>query len=419
MKEGIYINLDDMVVNIVDAPCGCYKTTSAINMMNENKNERYLYITPYNTEVQRIIESCSQRNFVEPLAQRGGGRKIISIARLIKEKRNISSTHSLFGYFNSSTIDLNELKDYVLVMDEVANVVDELDITPKDTSVILDTLCNIDENGLVSWKDPNYFGKYDEYKRLADLGMLSVYGKNEGRKMFIWMFPAYIFKSFKKVYILTYMFNGQLQRCYYDLHNIKYKYIYVKDEHFTEEYQIYNETKYKNLIHILEHPKLNSIGDNKTSLSSSWYKNQDNNENINRLKLNMSNYIRRITKAKTEDVIWTVFEKQRRNISGKGYTKGFVSLGLRATNLYSDRTVIAYLVNVFINPIVKNFFLSKGIDVDENTYALSELIQFIFRSAVRNDKEINIYLPSKRMRLLLINWLENGYYREDNKDESK
>lgn len=405
--------MNEIKINIVDTPCGCYKTTSAINMMNENEKEHYLYITPYNTEVQRIIQSCSKRNFVEPLPQNGGGRKIVSIAKLLKYKKNIASTHSLFGFFNNKVIDLDDLKDYILVMDEVANVVEELNISPKDTKVLLDNLCDVDENGNVTWKDPNYFGKYDEYKRYADLGMLSVYGKNEGRKMFIWMFPAYIFKAFKEVYILTYMFNGQQQRYYYDLHKIKYKYIYVKDEHFTEEFQSYDETKYRDLITILEHPKLNIVGNDRNALSKTWYKKEENEKDIKRLKLNMDNFIRKIANAKTKDVIWTVFGDCKKDISGKGYTKGFVSLGLRATNIYRDRTVVAYLANIFINPIVKNFFILKGISVDENTYALSELIQFIFRSAIRDNKPILLYIPSKRMRLLLINWLENGYYKNE------
>ena len=57
--------------------------------------------------------------------------------------------------------------------------------------------------------------------------------------------------------------------------------------------------------------------------------------------------------------------------------------------------------------ISNNFFNLKGIEFNEDEYALSELIQWIFRSAIRDGKSINIYLPSKRMRTFLINWLNN------------
>ena len=48
----------------------------------------------------------------------------------------------------------------------------------------------------------------------------------------------------------------------------------------------------------------------------------------------------------------------------------------------------------------------KGVNIDEETWALSELIQWLFRSAIREENEINIYIPSKRMRNLLQEWLE-------------
>ena len=41
-------------------------------------------------------------------------------------------------------------------------------------------------------------------------------------------------------------------------------------------------------------------------------------------------------------------------------------------------------------------------------YALSEMIQWIFRSRIRNNEDINIYIPSSRMRNLLIEFLEVG-----------
>lgn len=37
-------------------------------------------------------------------------------------------------------------------------------------------------------------------------------------------------------------------------------------------------------------------------------------------------------------------------------------------------------------------------------YALSEMIQWIFRSRIRNNESINIYIPSSRMRNLLQNF---------------
>ena len=62
---------------------------------------------------------------------------------------------------------------------------------------------------------------------------------------------------------------------------------------------------------------------------------------------------------------------------------------------------------LFLNPIIKQFFIDKGVSVEEENFALSEMLQWIWRSAIRNNEKINIYIPSKRMRDLLLNWLDN------------
>ena len=99
-------------------------------------------------------------------------------------------------------------------------------------------------------------------------------------------------------------------------------------------------------------------------------------------------------------------DKIRIALTGKGYARGFVPVNSRATNEYKNKNCCVYLVNRFINPIDKGFFEDKNVSVNENLWSLSELIQWLFRSAIRDDKEINLYIPSKRMRNLLISWLD-------------
>ena len=57
--------------------------------------------------------------------------------------------------------------------------------------------------------------------------------------------------------------------------------------------------------------------------------------------------------------------------------------------------------------MIKQFFIDKGVTIDEDTWALSELLQWIFRSAIREHKKINIYIPSERMRNLFLEWLNS------------
>lgn len=53
-----------------------------------------------------------------------------------------------------------------------------------------------------------------------------------------------------------------------------------------------------------------------------------------------------------------------------------------------------------------NFFKQRGINIDEDLYGLSEMIQWIWRSRIRKGENINIYIPSMRMRNLLNAWMK-------------
>ncbi|MFJ8088778.1 hypothetical protein ACIQ7N_11300 [Lysinibacillus sp. NPDC095746] len=76
-----------------------------------------------------------------------------------------------------------------------------------------------------------------------------------------------------------------------------------------------------------------------------------------------------------------------------------------STNL--RKKSLAYAVNRFMNTYEKKFFLSKGVEVVEDMYALSELFQWIWRSQIRDGEAINLYIPSKRMRTILQDYLES------------
>ena len=61
----------------------------------------------------------------------------------------------------------------------------------------------------------------------------------------------------------------------------------------------------------------------------------------------------------------------------------------------------------------KRFYCNHGVEVDDDMYALSTMVQWIWRSAIRDGKEIFIYIPSRRMRELLIDWI-NRVSKEGN-----
>ena len=395
-------------VTVVDCICGSGKTSWAIDYMNTNTDKKFIYITPYLDEVERILKGCDCRAFFEPKTERGEGSKLKDFNKLLSQGKNIVSTHSLFAMIDNNTLEYLKEYNYTLILDEVFNVVEEIKITKSDREILLKDKVKVDEDGKLTWIDKNYKGTLSKYKNAIEKGDCYIYDNC----FMLWTFPVSIMKALKHTYILTYMFTGQVQRYYYDMNSVEYEYKSIGKINNKYEIVDYNEhedlSHIKELINICDDKKLNKIGEDKYALSKSWYIKQDENkgDGFDVLKNNMYNYFRHKVKGKGQDNMFTCFKDFKNQCKGKGYSKGFVSCNARATNEYRHKKNLAYVVNIFNNPMILKFFRSKDVKVDENTFALSELIQWMFRSQLRDGKKINIYIPSKRMRTLLENWLQ-------------
>lgn len=59
-----------------------------------------------------------------------------------------------------------------------------------------------------------------------------------------------------------------------------------------------------------------------------------------------------------------------------------------------------------MSPDIKQFVEHYRIEFDDDLFSLSALLQWIWRSRIRDGEPINIFIPSERMRNLLITWIE-------------
>lgn len=403
------------MVHIVDSIMGSGKTQAAINFINASDDDtKFLYITPYLTEVERIERCCSKKKFKQPKVF---GSKMKGIKYLFETGENIVTTHALFSKFDEDILEICKSLGYILIMDEVSTVAvpyKELDscMNQQDVEILLENYVTVDDRGIVNWREDQQDysnGKYSDVKNLCNLQSMAMYDKNE---ILIWLFPVKIFNAFSESYVLTYMFDGQIQKYYYDFYELKYDYVYVKGDsldsyEFTTEPQKHNYN-YGKLINICHNDKLNQIGEMPNSLGYGWsnkYHTRPKHALAERLSANMSNYFKNICKAKAKDCIWTTYRPLKEDVMCKGHAHDFVTHNMKATNDYRDRHNVAYMVNRFFNPSIKNFFNAFNIKTDENAFATSEMLQFIWRSAIRQGESINIYIPSKRMRKLLEDWI--------------
>lgn len=412
-----------MVIKVCDAICGAGKTQSCISMMNEQTDKKFIFVTPYLTEVERIKKDCSSRKFFSPERGMSNGfnSKLQNLNELLFNGYNIATTHALFSYYTDETKELIKKSGYTLVLDEVLNLFQpvglgnqDMDILVKSNTLIMDT------DSEYVWAEEDYNDEcFSEVAFKSKSNNLIKY-KNE---LYFWSIPPDIFECFDDVFILTYMFQYQMQKYFFDIHGFKYELIGTKKDeqgdkyHFCKFEEADRKKDLRGLIHILDNPKLNSIGDDTNALSFTWYSKaaaEKDKTKLTILKNNLYNLFTNIYKCNSTQNMWSTFKDYKSLLKGKGYSNNFIAYNKRATNEFRGRQYAAYAINCYMQTWAVNYLVEKGAkDVSENMYAISTLIQWLFRSAIRDGKEIWLYLPSKRMRNLFRQWLDNLAKGED------
>lgn len=255
-----------MKVKVCDAIMGSGKTQAAIVEMDRCVDRRYMFITPYLNECERVCAACEKRGFQQPQTAEGG--KLESLHSLLKSGINIASTHALFYYYTEETRELIRQGHYHLILDEVVDTVKLLDINKNDVKSLLasDFIEINPETTQVTWKDKRYNGQWQELRQQIERGYVT-YSQD---KLLLWMMPIDVFEAFESVTILTYMFEGQYLYCYCQLNDIAIDYIGVQhvdglNYEFTDKRVATRITL--PTIHLYSGHKLNAIGDDRLALS--------------------------------------------------------------------------------------------------------------------------------------------------------
>lgn len=387
---------------------GSGKSSWAIQTMKENEDKNYMYITPFLNEVDRIIQATKDKKcFVQPVNK--GKGKLSSLNKSIVNEDDIASTHELFKHLDEDSKKALLFNHYTLILDEVLDVVEPYSIKADDLNVLKESgWVSIREDGFLEWNRhiDNYDGTFDEIKRLAENHSLLFINNT----ILLWRYQPEIFSLFDEVYILTYMFEASILKYYFDYYEIAYE---KKGIRLLENgrYEVCDYAKpdvavYRDLINLYDGELNSSFIQKASCMSKSWFRNSENKSKIKKIRDNIYNYLRNQQHAKSETIMWTTFKDYNKSLGGKGYSKGFLSFNCRSTNEYSDRYNLVYALNLYLNPGIPDFFKKKHIQINQNQYALSEMLQWIWRSRIRNGLPVNIYVPVRRMRDLLKKWLD-------------
>jgi len=423
------------MIKVCDAIMGSGKSSAAIRYMNEHAlDKRFIYITPFIDETTRIQNACPHLNFWKPSSKlpEHEFRKMTHFKSLISGGKNIAITHTLFSMCDSEAIQMIADAGYSAIIDEAIEVFNPLDIHPSDIRILIDSgwLVRDGDDGNIH-KAFRYYEQAAEKKyqggRFHDLFLAAksnrlieiddeVRGKQTTSKLWTWSVHKELFESLNEIFVLTYMFQHSSLRCFFELYGMPYDYFGV-EQRTPGEYVFAEKTVnptwvlgLKERIHILANKKLNSIGNNKHSLSASWFKREsklEGSEKLERIKLNMANYYKHYAGGIPAcQRLWSTYGTGVSALRNKGFYRNDIPFNSKAINCYGDCRALAYCVNIFQNPNMVRYYKENGIDYDDDGFALSTMLQWIWRSAIRNGEEIWIYIPSRRMRELLIGWLD-------------
>lgn len=467
-------------VTVIDKRCSTGKSQGMVKDIKNSvmglTGEKFLYITPYleqchtlaGTEPISEYDDRPKRDkdgvviyketefnlayarFKHPDNRNSEGTKQESLKRLMANGEHIVSTHKLFLEMKLDT--LNNADKYTLVLDETLDIFETCNLlSSKQASKLLKlNILRVLDDGITLQFDRNKFGDeledgedavedthYEELAVLCDNKQLMLVNGH----VIMWEFSSEIIKKFKKVYILTYLFEGREMSVYLKKHGIDY----------VVEKGISGGKDIAHLVEILYDDKLNAVGDNDFALSVSRTRrttngkkhrgrkepirdNYDSDEKFKRTVSRYQSYIKNCDAklksadetadtlrrnlhtvmsarwgAKAGDRYFTCLESNKEFIAGKNYKNDWLAFSIKATNMYKDKHHIAFLMNIFMQPTIKQVCDGTDFEVDEDLVCLSHLIQFMYRSALRKNEKIKIYIPSSRMRGLLQDYLDGVY----------
>jgi hypothetical protein len=256
--------------------------------------------------------------------------------------KNIISTHSLFMSLNKN--DLSLFSDYILILDEVVNPMKVHFMGKVDIQILKNQeLIVIDNNTReVRFVNEDYHDPaFKTVKKLCNNN--TVFHLDE--YFFVWVFPIEIFKEFKEIQVLTYLFEGSLLCAYFKLFGFGYELISGSNDK--------QLMKIKSLLNVYD----GRIDDGLISFSFSktWIKNL-NKHRAKKICETTSYVLKKVFKTKSNENAFTTFKDSRNKLSGNSYSKGFIPINSRATNNYRNKKSMAYLGNRYFDPQTQHFF---------------------------------------------------------------
>lgn len=429
-----------MKVTVHDCLPGTGKSSRMIEKINESDPDtRWIVVVPFLAECHRYAGTlidpdslekqlplrdergviytglgCSEsgRRFQHPVS--GYRSKVEHIGKMVEEGKDIVTTHAALKLFTPDMLDGLKDAGYRLVIDEELECIRPHPTKAHRRKMLLTSgAVYVDESGLLRWDEgftidekevPDDTGYSWEMriKALCDNGSLVLIEDDKGqRDLFMWEYPIEFIRAFDHIDVLTYLFEGSIFEKYLSFYGIPY----------TIERGVQLLESPFDLINIVDNEKMNRVGEREGALSATDQRKYTKVGHVpSTLKANLENYYKNTTytNSKQGERLWTCLNESLPVLKGKGYTKRHTPHNLKAVNSYIDTHHLAYVYNSYMHPEPFKYLSNRGEEFapDMERHSLSELIQWMFRSRIRRGEPVTVYVPSSRMRGLLLQWME-------------
>lgn len=397
-------------ITFIDAPCGQGKTTKAIRGLEPTKS--YIIVVPFIDEILRWQAEASIPLLAATDDEIGTKEtKSAWLRRQIEEGASLVCTHALWDRVDITGLDLS---GYQLFVDEAFEVIDAvrgMTDSAFDKVYLSDGWATVDPS-------TGRIAPTEKWIELAEVAAPTIrldlfYRARQGSLFkvpsggfFVSLVPQELFTGAKSCTILTYLAEDSIMAGYFRKLGIP----------FTVEKS--DDTAFKSgLRQRLEVKQISAL---QTVLMSYTQQDQMKAAGAKKVANALTNLrARELAGVPQENIMlscnkdkWSDGKTDREGrLKGNGPFANGSSLAkvnwlarcVRATNDYRHCSHAVYLNCLRLNPSISAWLgWSKE---DEDRWAISELLQWVMRSRLREGEDVSLYLASGRMKALLEDYL--------------
>jgi len=405
-------------VEVLDRMMGSGKTNAILKWLQPDM--KFIFVTPLLSEAEDRIRSVRpDLNVKCPVADAHVVEnewvcsKTENMLRLLQSRENVATTHALLRGCDERHWGLIQQLGYIIVLDEEINLIEAyIGVPSADMMWLFDNghLSVSNSTGQLVFEDTSVIEdfKYADVKEMCRKKML--YASKRSNKFIVSCLPIDVLLCSKRVIILTYMFEGSVLEQFLSLHGVTWK-------PFTEvDVPSIKPSEYRGLLSQVADRYYKPYTKQKLT-QSAWARVSP--EEVRQVEKTLVNIFHGVDAEKCgfavpKYCVERTGKMKNRLVKplGKVHREGretWMYPKCRATNEYSHKTHLVYALDIYPNTAVQAYLMDMGCEVDESKYAISQLVQWLWRGCVRNGEPMTIAILAPRMRKLFERWLSDEF----------